>query len=102
MRNALLCLILFSSSVSADLIGRWYDDVGSPDYLDAKISINKKGSKYFYHRTNGDGSQGSFLLIRSGSIYKRADGKFGSVYVVTPKGLEMYDTSGYIRTARPN
>jgi hypothetical protein len=101
MRSFLLMLFFVASFAQAEVIGKWYDDMGSPSYLDSKIAIEKEGKKYFYHRVNGDGSSGRFMLIRSGNSYKRADGKFGSLYVVTPSGLELHDRMGYIRTAKP-
>lgn len=92
-----------ASSESVVSTGVWYDDVGSPKYLDAQLTISKDPSSgtYSLRRVNGDNSQGYFKLRKSGNKLYVENNKFGSFYIITNKGLEIHDRAGYIRTARP-
>jgi len=105
MRAALaLCasFVLCASVAAADvkIVGKWYDDLGSPDFADATMIIEQEGEQYFLNRRNGDGSGGRYKLKKAGNSYSKIGDKFGAKYVVTNKGLEIHDRGGYIRTAR--
>ncbi|SER20923.1 MULTISPECIES: hypothetical protein [Pseudomonas] len=92
-----------SPTVAAEvIIGKWLDDLGSPNYLDAQFKIVKDDGKYFLERRNGDGSGGRYRLEKEkdDEAYIKVGDQFGAVYVVTPEGLEIYDRDGYIRTAK--
>lgn len=82
------------------VIGSWYDDVGSPEFLDATFTITRTSQGYFLKRLNGDGSSGTYLLTKLDNKYKKNNDKFGSYYVIDGNGLKIYDKDGYIRTAR--
>jgi hypothetical protein len=86
---------------SITFVGSWYDDLGSPAYGDATLTIEKEGEKYFVSRRNGDGSGSRYRLERKGTEYIKVGDRFGAKYVVTGKGLEIHDKAGYIRTAKP-
>lgn len=81
------------------VIGEWYDDVGSPDYMDSTLIISKKGQDYFLTRINGDASKGVYELNKKGNKYNKVNDKFGAYYVLDDNGLSIYDKDGYIRTA---
>lgn len=94
---------LTSVSNAANLVvGRWLDDLGSPDFLDAQLSIVRDGSKYYLERHNGDGSLGRFRLEKQvdKDRYIKTGDKFGAVYEITPDGLDIYDMQGFIRQAK--
>ncbi|MBA0216225.1 hypothetical protein H4F33_16300 [Pectobacterium brasiliense] len=82
------------------VIGSWYDDVGSPEFLDATFTITRTSRGYFLKRLNGDGSSGTYQLTKLDNKYKKNNDKFGSYYVIDGNGLKIYDKDGYIRTAR--
>lgn len=82
-------------------IGSWYDDVGSPRYLNATFTIRVEGGKTWLTRVNGDGSKGEYELAPAGDTYVKVGDKHGAYYVVTPAGLRINDRQGYIRTAKP-
>lgn len=82
------------------VIGSWYDDVGSPEFMDATFTITKTSQGYFLKILNGDGSSGSYKLTKLDNKYKTNNDKFGSYYVIDAEGLKIYDKDGYIRTAR--
>lgn len=96
-------LLSFSAHAkdAVTIVGRWYDDVGSPAFLDATFIIESEGRRFFVHRKNGDGSEGRYGVERSKNTYTRIGDKFDAKYIITPKGLELHDRAGYIRTARP-
>lgn len=81
------------------VIGIWYDDLGSPDYLDATLSIYIKNNSYFLGRVNGDKSKGSYRLQLLGDKYVKND-KFGAYYKIVRGDLHIYDKNGFIRIAR--
>lgn len=103
-----ICLIVYSifsdeskSNKLPVFTGTWYDDVGSPDYLDAYLTISKASDgRYTLKRVNGDNSLGYFSLEKQGNVFYVNNNKFGSFYVVRKNGLEIHDKRGYIRTAR--
>ncbi|WP_130414321.1 hypothetical protein [Fluviicoccus keumensis] len=103
----LSCCLISSLSLSAyaqnkhSTVGIWYDDLGSPQYGDSTLVIEKEGEKYFVLRRNGDGSGSRYRLKRIGSEYSKVGDRFGAKYVITAKGLEIHDKAGYIRTAKP-
>lgn len=82
-------------------IGSWYDDVGSPSYLNATFTIRVEGGKTWLTRLNGDGSKGEYELAPAGDTYVKVGDKHGAYYVITPAGLRTNDRQGYIRTAKP-
>jgi sensor histidine kinase YesM len=82
------------------VIGSWYDDVGSPEFLDATFTITKTSQGYFLKRLNGDGSSGTYKITKLDNKYKKNNDKFGSYYIIDTEGLKIYDKDGYIRTAR--
>ncbi|GMU48777.1 MAG: hypothetical protein AMXMBFR31_10030 [Candidatus Desulfobacillus denitrificans] len=97
-----LALLLPFSALAAGKVttGTWYDDLGSPSYGDATLTIEKEGDRYFLSRRNGDGSGGRYQVERKGTVYTKIGDKFGAKYIVTEKGLEIHDKAGYIRTAK--
>ncbi|WGO98120.1 hypothetical protein QFX18_19115 [Saccharophagus degradans] len=82
------------------IVGTWYDDLGSPNYLDATFTIMQRGDSYTLYRRNGDGSSGSFYLRRDGNKFIKVGDKFGAYYVVSRSGLDIFDSKGFIRKAR--
>jgi len=97
-----LCLCACFSSAADTVIGKWIDDVGSPDFLDAQLTILKDGKKYYLDRRNGDGSSGMFRLEkqRGKNRYTKIEDGFGAEYEVTTEGLNIYDTQGFVRQAK--
>lgn len=101
------CCLLWGLSLgvlaqsSSAVVGVWYDDIGSPTYGDATLTIEKDGDRYFISRRNGDGSGSRYRVERKGAEYTRVGDQFGAKYVVTAKGIEIHDKAGYIRTAKP-
>jgi len=89
-----------NSQWKGDVVGSWYDDVGSPGFMDATFNILRRGDSYYLYRKNGDGSTGTYPLLRDGRKYIKINDKFGAYYVVSDNGLEIYDSNGFIRTAR--
>ena len=96
----LLACVASASAAEVKVIGKWYDDLGSPDFADATFTIEQEGESYFLGRRNGDGSGGRYKLTKSGNTYLKVGDKFGAKYVVTDRGLELHDREGYIRTAK--
>lgn len=79
--------------------GVWYDDVGSPDYLNATLTINQEGERFYLKRVSGDGSSGEYPLTRQGQKYIKINDKFGAFYIIKNNKLEIYDNKGFIRDA---
>lgn len=102
LRLSLALLLPFNALAAgtATTIGTWYDDLGSPSYGNATLTIEKEGDRYFLSRRNGDGSGGRYRVERKGTVYTKIGDKFGAKYIVTEKGLEIHDKAGYIRTAK--
>lgn len=100
---AFICVWASLAVAAESTVGRWLDDLGSPEYMDAHFTIVKDSGKYFLERRNGDGSGGRYRLEKQKGkeAYVKVGDKFGAVYVVTPNGLEIFDSAGYIRTAKP-
>lgn len=85
-------------------VGRWHDDLGSASYGDAFITITAENGRYLATRVSGDGSRTTLALTRQGeqgNSFLVDNDKFGARYVITPAGLELHDSKGYIRTAKP-
>lgn len=106
-RLALRCLIpavsllAFAAHPSnVTVLGEWYDDLGSPKFLDAKMRIEREGERYFMVRQSGDGSGIRTRLDRDGDKFFKVGDTFGAMYRITAKGLEIHDRRGYIRTAQ--
>lgn len=96
-------LAIFASAASAAgivKIGEWYDDIGSPTLLDATLTIESEGDRFFIVRRMGDGSGSRWRLEKKGESYFKAGDKFGGMYRVTSKGLEIHDRHGLIRIAK--
>lgn len=91
--------IQLSASPNIQIIGAWYDDVGSPGFFDSIFTIYSEEEQYFIHRKNGDGSEGIYDAEKSGNRYTKIGDQNGAYYVVTEKGLDLNDRSGFIRTA---
>ena len=89
-----------SSTPLARTVGTWYDDVGSPTFLNANFTIRIDGARAWLTRVNGDGSKGEYELAVAGDTYIKVGDKNGAYYVVTPAGLRLNDRQGYIRTAK--
>lgn len=89
-----------SSAPAGRTIGSWYDDVGSPSYLNATFTIRAANGKTWLTRLNGDGSKGEYELAVAGDTYVKVGDKNGAYYIVTPTGLRINDRQGYIRTAK--
>lgn len=53
------------------VIGSWYDDVGSPEFLDATFTLTRTTQRYFLKRLNGDGSSGTYQLTKLDNKYKK-------------------------------
>lgn len=90
-----------SSAPPRRTIGTWYDDVGSPTFLNATFTIRVDSSRAWLTRSNGDGSRGEYELAVAGDTYVKVGDKNGAYYTVTPAGLRLNDRQGYIRTAKP-
>jgi hypothetical protein len=97
---AAVLLLLSSFAFAATEIGTWYDDLGSPEYGDSTLTIEKDNDKFFIARKNGDGSGSRYRLEKSGNIYAKVGDRFGAKYIITNGGLEIHDKAGYIRTAK--
>jgi hypothetical protein len=97
----LLLSIAANSNERVAVVGKWYDDLGSPKFLDSTLTIEEENGRYFFNRRNGDGSGGRFKLEKAGNAYTKVGDKFGAKYLVMPEGLELHDRAGYIRTAKP-
>ena len=108
MRFLTLCIFIVSlgASLSAsansdkEIIGQWKDDKYS-ETLNSGYQIYETDGHYYLHRTNSDGSEGTYPLKKVGDKYIKLDDKFGSYYVVSQNGLKIFDKMGYIRTAKP-
>ncbi|HBR2027691.1 TPA: hypothetical protein L9M76_005543 [Klebsiella variicola] len=87
------------SSSPRKVTGIWYDDVGSPDYLNATLTIYQEGERFYLKRVNGDGSGGEYLLTRKGQKFIKNNDKFGAFYLIRNNKLEIYDNNGFIRDA---
>ncbi|WGO98719.1 hypothetical protein QFX18_01415 [Saccharophagus degradans] len=87
------------SSDATKIIGEWYDDVGSPDFLDATFTIFKRSDKYLLHRKNGDGSAGTYLLGLDGKKFVKINDKHGAYYVIEGTKLHIFDSRGFVRSA---
>ncbi|MHD0644232.1 hypothetical protein ACYPKM_01180 [Pseudomonas aeruginosa] len=81
------------------VIGTWFDDLGSKDYLDSTLTIKREGSAYFLERKNADGSGGRYTLLRTGNVLTKVGDKFGAKYIVNGDKLELHDKDGFIRSA---
>lgn len=99
---ALLLLAKFATASPPKVIGVWYDDLKSPKYGDAVLSIEQEGDRYFLNRKNGDGSVGRHVLEMKQDRYFRVGDRFGANYRITPGGLELHDSQGFIRLAKPH
>ncbi|EME5358421.1 hypothetical protein IPC699_05320 [Pseudomonas aeruginosa] len=88
------------TQAASGVVGVWYDDLGSKDFMDATMTILVKDDQYYLDRRNGDGSGGRYRTREGISFIKNGD-KFGARYVVTRAGLELHDKQGFIRMARP-
>jgi len=80
--------------------GSWYDDLGSPTFLDATFNIVNDNGTCKLHRVNGDGSVGDYPLDLVGNKHFKRGDKFGAYYIPTSNGLDIYDKNGFIRTAK--
>lgn len=98
---ALMLLATIATASPPKLIGVWYDDLKSPKFGDAVLSIEQEGDQYFLNRKNGDGSAGRHIIEMKQDRYYRVGDRFGANYKITPSGLELYDSQGFIRLARP-
>lgn len=84
-------------------LGQWYDDLGSKSYADSTITIRSTGGRYSALRESGDGSRSELKLSKEegpGHSFRIVGERHGGRYVISPSGLEIYDQSGYIRTAK--
>lgn len=81
-------------------VGEWYDDLGSPNYFDAMLTIESEDGRFFIVRRMGDGSGSRWRLDRKGESYYKVGDKFGAMYKITAKGLEIHDSRGLIRIAK--
>jgi hypothetical protein len=103
-----LCAIVFaliaptfaSAASDKNVVGQWKDDKYS-EALNAEYDIFQADGVYYLHRSNSDGSEGSYPLKKVGNKYIKLGDKFGAYYVVSPEGLKIYDQMGHIRTAKP-
>lgn len=103
LQTLALPLCSFAVAVRAaevTVIGTWVDDVGSPKFMDAQLTIEREGDRYFVVRRNGDGSGSRMRLERDGNTYIKVGDKFGAMYKVTAQGLEIHDRRGLIRAAK--
>lgn len=96
---ALVAPISVSAASDKEIVGQWKDDKYS-EPLNAGYEIYKADGHYYLHRTNSDGSEGTYPLKKAGSKYIKFDDKFGVYYIVSPKGLKIFDKMGHIRTAK--
>lgn len=98
----IFCALTSVATAAGSTVGKWLDDLGSPTYLDAQLTIVKDNGRYFLERLNGDGSGGRYRLEKQKGkeAYIKIGDKFGALYVITPRGLEIFDKQGYIRTAK--
>ena len=97
---SLVAIFCISINLSAEELGAWYDDVGSPTFFDATFKIQNDNGKYYIHRISGDGSRGKYKAEKSGNKFIKINDKFGAYYVITDNGLTINDKNGYIRTAK--
>lgn len=81
------------------VIGKWYEDNQSPDWLDVTYTISRVNGTYYIHRLNGDGSTGRYKLTRDGKYLRRVNNKFGAYYGFSGKDLVVYDKLGKIGEA---
>ncbi|WP_197724544.1 hypothetical protein [Dickeya fangzhongdai] len=88
-----------SGSEQVKTLGVWYDDVGSPNYLDSTLTIFSNTKGIYLKRLNGDGSTGTYPLEKQGNKYKKIGDKHGAYYIIKGNSLEIYDRVGFIRTA---
>lgn len=81
------------------VLGTWYDDVDSPNYLNSTLTIfsNLKGT--YLKRLNGDGSTGTYQLDKQGNKYIKTNDTHGAYYIIKGNSLEIYDKVGFIRAA---
>lgn len=91
-----------AQAAGTQVIGVWYDSLDSADYADSTLTIESEAGKLYLNRRNGDGSGGRFALTQEGNTYIKVGDNFGARYIVTPAGLEIHDSQGYIRTAKPS
>lgn len=101
--SCLFCMLALNVAAQGSnaVVGVWYDDLGSPAYGDATLTLEKEGNRYFHSRRNGDGSGSRYRVEQKGTEYAKIGDRFGAKYVFTAKGLEIHDKAGYIRTAKP-
>jgi hypothetical protein len=106
---SIMAMVFLSGCVTADkvqrvskrsVVGSWYEKIGHPILGDATLTIYSENNQYYISRKNGDGSQGKYLLTKSGNKYIKNHDNLGAYYVVTNTGLKIYDKMGYIRTAK--
>lgn len=93
------------SSINKDssqetILGSWYDDVGSPEYMDCTFTIFKNKKGLFLKRANGDGSSGTYPLKKEHGKYIKINDKFGAYYIIKDNNLDIYDKEGFIRSAK--
>lgn len=92
--------VALATQTANGVVGAWYDDLGSKDFMDASMTIVVEDGQYYLDRKNGDGSSGRYRLTRDGNAFIKNGDKFGARYVVTRAGLELHDKQGFIRMAR--